>query len=259
MITRETIKRIPLVGKIVRFAHSQLTGAWRLSPSYWIPKILPERDGIAVQIGSNDGRTGDPLHGWLKRKKGWSAVFVEPVPFLYERLKKTYSGEKRFSFENAVINEGEEVAFYWVSEDARSALPDLPPWYDQLGGFNRDHITNHIPDLEPFIQSATLKGITLVDLFDKYKLDFIDLLHIDTEGADFRILSQLDLKRFRPRLILYERKHLSKDEENESIRFLQASYMLYNLGADILAVKKESQKAVHDILKPLSGVRLPDL
>lgn len=259
MTIKETIKRIPVVGIIAQIIYARFKGASEIDPSFWISRVLPDHEGVAVQIGSNDGKTGDPLHNWLMSKKGWSAVFVEPVPFLFERLKATYSGEKRFTFENAVINDGSEIQFFWVSQDARSELPDLPFWWDQLGGFSREHITNHNPELEPFIESTTLPGISLTDLFERHELDRIDLLHIDAEGADYKILSQLNLDLFHPRVILYERKHLSEDEHKKSLQFLQKVYVLFNLGADMLAISKEANKAMQATLKPLRGARVPDL
>ena len=260
MTIKDYIKQIPIVGQVARVIYSGVKRPDRSAPSYWIQRILPRHEGIAVQIGSNDGRTGDPLHDWLKCRNGWSAVFVEPVPLLFARLKETYSGYHRFSFENTVVNSnGSEVIFYWVSEDAGSALPNLPWWHDQLGGFNRDHITNHLPELEPFIKSSTLPGITLMGLFERHRIRDMDLLHIDTEGADWMILRQLDLKRYRPRVILYERKHLSQSEERSSILFLQGDCALYNLGADILAISKEANNAMQATLKPLRGFRVPDL
>lgn len=260
MNCKDTIKRMPLFGMIAQTAYSRIKGTWRLNPSYWISRIfLRDIEGVAVQIGSNDGKTGDPLHDWLKKKKGWSAVFVEPVPFLFKRLQQTYSGESRFAFENTVINDGSDVSFFWASPDARAALSDLPAWWDQLGGLSREHIINHIPELEPFIESATLSGISLTNLFERHAIDNIDLLHIDTEGADYKILSQLNLIRFRPRVILYERKHLSEDEHKQSIHFLKNDYELFNLGADMLAINKEAKYAMQTTLKPLRGVRVPIL
>ena len=259
MTIKETIKRIPLVGNIARYAYFKIKERSELSSSFWISRVLTEQEGVAVQVGSNDGKTGDPLHSWLLSKKGWSAVFVEPVPFLFESLKEAYSGEKRFSFENVVINDGSEVPFYWVSQDARAELPDLPFWWNQLGGFSREHITDHLPELEPFIETTTLLGISLTDLFERHALDKVDLLHIDTEGADYKILSQLNLDRYHPRVILYEWKHLSEEEYKQSIQFLLGSYVLFNLGADILAISKKSKKAMKATLKPLNRVRVHDL
>lgn len=218
---------------------------------------MKDREAVVVQIGSNDGVTRDPIHNLLLRKRKWRVLFVEPVPFLFNKLKKNYSGDPRFKFENSVINDGSSVTFYWVAETAKEAIPDLPDWYDQLGGFDRAHITKHIPELEPFIEKAEFSGITLDDLFEKHAIERLDLLHIDTEGADFKILSQLDLRKRTPKIILYEKKHLSRKEERESILFLKANYVLYRFGGDILAVHREANNTtMQSNLKPLRGFRI---
>jgi FkbM family methyltransferase len=186
-------------------------------------------------------------------------LFVEPVPYLFDRLKRNYAGHPRFLFENSVVNDGSNITFYWVAEQAKESIPGLPDWYDQLGGFDRAHITRHIPELEGHIQEADLSGITLDHLFAKHDIAKIDLLHIDTEGADFKVLSQLDLNKHTPKIILYERKHLSKKEEDASILFLKECYVLYNLGADILAIERGTNKAMKSILNPLGEFKLADL
>ena len=60
-------------------------------------------------------------------------------------------------------------------------------------------------------------------------------------------------------MILYERKHLSEVEQKDSIQFLKGKYVLFNLGADMLAINKEANKAMKATLKLLRGVRVPDL
>jgi FkbM family methyltransferase len=259
MLLKQFIKRIPVIGRMAHRVYAQFTGTWRLDPALWIPKLLPDETGTAVQIGSNDGKTGDPLYHFLKRNKKWRAVFVEPVPYLFERLKKNYSGDHRFGFENAVIADDSQVHFYWVSQEAKSALPGLPSWFDQLAGLSREHICNQIPELEPFIQSTPFPGMSLTTLFHKHGLERVDLLHIDTEGQDYKILRMLDLERFNPRVILYERKHLSLGEEESSVRFLQPKYELYKLGDDILALNRLFiNDTINSCLKPLSDLRIHD-
>jgi len=41
----------------------------------------------------------------------------------------------------------------------------------------------------------------------------IDLLVIDTEGYDYRILQQCDLERLRPTIIMFEHQHLSPGDK----------------------------------------------
>lgn len=227
--------------------------------AYWLRQLVVARNLQVVQIGSNDGKTGDPLHRLLKRNPKWNALFVEPVPHLFTRLKANYGPSDRFRFENAAINDGRCQTFYSVDEAARTAIPDLPKWHDQLGSFNPDHITNRLPQLAPFVRPIQVAGITLPELLRKHGITDIGILHIDTEGYDYKVLSQLDLRATVPQVILFEHKHLSKEERIAALKFLDAQYRVFQLGIDMLAVSRTCMGATPSVLRRLepNRVRLP--
>lgn len=208
-------------------------------PPYWFNKTLAAEPAFVMQIGSNDGKTGDPLNYLLNKYLNWKGIFVEPVPYLFERLKSNYPDKSRFLFENVAVNEGSELDFYWVDPKAKDELNELPFWFDQLGSFNRQHIVNQLGEkLEPYILEKKLEGITLPSLLERAKTNDIDIMHIDTEGYDWKILSQLNLNECAPNFILYESNHLSSDELTDSINFLESRYELFDVGIDVLAVNK---------------------
>jgi len=150
--------------------------------SYWFDQALKGSSTQLVQIGSNDGKTGDPLFPLLQKYQSWKALFVEPVPYLYKRLSENYTAS-RFTLENVAIGEAGNMNFYWVDPKAKDHLPDLPYWYDQLGSFDRNHIVKHLDGvLEPYILSAEISCITLDTLLDRNTISDIGILHIDTEG-----------------------------------------------------------------------------
>ncbi|MEL6863364.1 MAG: FkbM family methyltransferase [Bacteroidota bacterium] len=208
-------------------------------PAYWFDQLLGDRDAYLVQIGSNDGKTGDPLYPLLQKHSNWRGLFVEPVPYSFEKLKANYPDPNRFRFENVAINEGQSLTFYWVDSKAKEALPDLPYWFDQLGSFDKNHILKHFDGaLAPFMRSAELEGLSLPQLLSRNEVAHIEVLHIDTEGYDWKILSQLDQERYTPQFILYEYNHLSEAERKASFDFLKEKYVLFNLGIDILALNR---------------------
>jgi FkbM family methyltransferase len=256
MNLKSAIGSLPVVGSLARWAKSRITGSYKTNPTRWISQIVGPEQATVVQIGSNDGKTGDPLHRLLMQRVKWKALFVEPVPFLFERLKRNYQGHSRFMFENSLVNDGSKVKFYWVAEAAKKANPNLPAWYDQLGGFDRGHITRHLPGVEEFIEEAELAGITMGGMLDKHGIHTLDVLHIDTEGADYKILSQLDLSRHTPQVILFERKHLSAQEQSAAVAFLRDKYEQYNLGPDILAVRKDRAQGLAVPLQVLAPYRI---
>lgn len=209
-------------------------------PSFWFDKCLGQQAAFVVQIGSNDGKTGDPIYPLLQKNLTWKALFVEPVPYVFEQLKNNYPDNARFRFENVAINNGERLTFHWVDPKARESLPELPYWFDQLGSFDKQHILKHFDGkLAPFIISAKLEGITLSTLFERNQIEKIDILHIDTEGHDWNILSQLDLKAHAPKFILFEHNHLTTTAVQAARDFLNDQYFLYPIGIDMLAVNKQ--------------------
>jgi len=254
---KKLLKQIPIIGPGAAWASSRLRGTWRMDPRNWLPVLIPEADAQIVQIGSNDGRTDDPIHKLLIKRKGWKALFVEPVPYLFDRLKQSHPPDPRFRYENAAINDGGSAMFYWVDESASHQLPNLPEWYNQLGSFDRQHIVKHLNGiLEPFIVAQEISGITLRHLFEKHAIGKIDLLHIDTEGHDYKVLSQLDLSVHQPSLILFEHKHLAEDEREKSIRHLADHYEIFDLGSDFLAVNQSRLPAFATRLEALKNQRV---
>ena len=61
-----------------------------------------------------------------------------------------------------------------------------------------------------------VETISLNDLLDDHNAPFdFDLLSIDTEGSEFEILSNLDLRKYRPKVILVE----SDGSQNDAKKF----------------------------------------
>lgn len=211
-----------------------------------------------VQIGSNDGITGDPVYPVLIRRPEWKALLVEPVPHLFERLKQTWSHRPGFTFVNAAANEGRDASFYWVDPAAKDQFPDLPDWFEQLGSFDRGHIVRHLGRaLESYIRCTEVQGIRLPDLLQREQVHAFDLLHIDAEGYDERILSQFDPLHYRPSIVLYEHKHLSTAARMRAIARLAPCYELFDLGPDVLAVRRREDLLSRCEISDLSVRRIP--
>lgn len=103
-------------------------------------------------------------------------------------------------------------------------------------------ITKHLNGiLEPYIVESKIKGLTLENLFEKHDVKIIDIMHIDTEGSDWQVLSQLDFNTYQPKVILFEHKHLSESEKEASIHYLKRNnYIIHVLGGDYLCLRAEN-------------------
>lgn len=229
------IRDLPIVGPLLRRVYRSFVPPVS-EPSFWIGALTDSRKRLVVQIGSNDGVSNDPLHEHLIKNRLWQAILVEPLPHLFEKLKKNYPSDARFRFVNAAINDGTEQPFYFLKEEAAQKLANMPPWFNQLGSFDREHLLKHLPASEPYIHTIMIKGVTLPDLLSEGTKP--DILHIDAEGYDWKILSQLDVPHVQPGIILFEQKHLSEVDRKAAIRFLAPYYELFQLNGDFLCVHR---------------------
>jgi FkbM family methyltransferase len=237
MDAKEFLKSIPFLRAAVRTVRRRYYKwkEWKTDPVRHIQNALPGMKNVyIVQIGSNDGKTHDPIHVLLLRNPSWAALFVEPVPFLFERLRQNYANNSSYRFENVAIGDRVGVTpFYYVDDSAKEQLSEVPWWFDQVGSFDRDHITRHFGNtLDRFIVTANVPTVPLEVLLERNNVNKIDLLNIDTEGYDWHVLRQLDLTKYSPTAILIEHRHLSTATKTEVRSFLQDRYRIVDLGHD---------------------------
>ncbi len=124
--TKQFVKKIPIIGNLLVPFYKKFWSPKKFSVAYWIEKLTKNRNLKIVQVGSNDGKTTDPLFTSINKNLSWEVLFVEPVSYLFEKLKTNYSEEPRFKFENTLINDGSPQTFYWVREEAIERFPNLP-------------------------------------------------------------------------------------------------------------------------------------
>ena len=241
---KSTLKSLPVVGPaLARVGKLRWKyHCWKVDPERNLHRILRgSKNLFIVQIGSCDGITGDPIFNLLQRNSSWKALLIEPVPHLFERLRINYRNRNNVQFDNVAIGDKTGTGtFYYVDPAAKQQIPDLPCWVDQLGSFERSHITRHLGDaLEPFIVSTEIAILPLAAVLDRDHVTTIDVLHIDTEGYDWIILRQLDLNKFQPKVILFEHKHLKESDRLAAVAFLEGRYHLADLGGDYLCTRIE--------------------
>jgi len=195
-----------------------------------------------VNVGANDGRTGDPLCELIARRLEWRGLFIEPVGFVFDRLLSNYAyGGARFAFARVAVAETAGILpFFYVAEKARDDHPHLPEWYDQIGSFDRNHILKLLGSMiEPYIVSENVPCDTLRSILAAHDVVRVDLFHIDTEGYDYRVLQQFEFGRFRPRVVLYEHKWCTETERKNATNLLKAyGYTIYHGQSDTLAIRR---------------------
>jgi FkbM family methyltransferase len=172
-------------------------------------------EAFFVEIGANDGDQHDHLRPFIL-SRAWAGIMVEPVPYVFERLEANYASQSRVVTANVAIAERDgTLPFYHLVDATPQERAELPSWYDGIGSFSRDAVLSHadqIPDIERRIVRQDVPALTFASLCNRHGVEKVDLVVIDTEGYDDRVLKSIDLAAHRPRLIVYEHFHLMSED-----------------------------------------------
>jgi FkbM family methyltransferase len=204
--------------------------------SYLLSLARRKKNVFFIQVGANDGLQADMIHHFVRRY-GWRGITVEPVPQFFDALVKNYAGATGLIFENKAIGEQEGwFPIYRLRDDEEN----LPEWHKGLASFDRNTILSHateIPDIESYIVEEMVEAVSVRTLLARHHVADIDLLLIDTEGYDYKVLKQFDLLQYRPELVIYENKHLSSGESSAAIGLLEAAhYQVHSFTENTVAV-----------------------
>lgn len=208
-----------------------------------LPKMVSEP--FFVKIGASDGITDDPCSDILLANTNWRGLLIEPVPYCFDRLRVNFQDSRRFCLEQIAIGAATgEDTFYYVDAKAIQSIPSLPPWFDQLGSFDRNHIMKHLDGvLDPFIVECKVQVCPLSDVLMRNGIQDVHLLHVDAEGHDYEVLKTLDFAKHVPLSIFIEHKHLSEAQKTEMLHFLRKhGYSVRDCGEDYFAVHEEANK-----------------
>ncbi len=196
-------------------------------------------DVYIMQIGANDGVTGDPLHKFIV-ENNWSGVLVEPINYVFGRLVKNYQGVDGLAFANVAISHRDEFREMWFLKESED---NLPVTYDQLGSFRYDVVHKHqrdISNIDKYLVKAQVQCITFQHLIELYSIQNIDLLHMDAEGYDYNLLMMFDFDRFMPIVTMYEHIHMTISELVRSRRYLKdKGYKLFVDKTDSIAIRSD--------------------
>ena len=230
---------------------------WR-PPLHDIASILRAFDALKnhkvvfIQVGSNDGVTGDPIHPFITgRGSFWTGMLIEPVPYLFEKLKVTYRNyETRLKFVNMAVGPHvEKKILYRIKEEPGNGPT---PWYEQIASFNYQTILKQkpfIPDfdqrlIEEAVDAAPLRQIAADNTVSKP-----DLVHIDTEGFDFEVIKLIDWTEQSPEMLLFEHKHLSRQDYHACCRLLRSqNYLLFSQEGDTVAIRQSTYFAIRQLI-----------
>jgi len=182
-----------------------------------------------VIIGAHSG-------GWLtqlfEKYQNQNILLVEPVPYNIALLKENTAKYKNINIETSAVSEKDQIKkFYYVKPDAVKKLGKH--WASGIGSFDKQHILNHkykrfmVSDSD--IEQIDIQYLSFSNLIEKYSISSIDLLQIDVEGAEFKILSSIDFEKIKINKIIFEFKHFDGTfKEGPKLKLIKEKLIKFN-------------------------------
>jgi FkbM family methyltransferase len=188
--------------------------------------MIEQPDIFFLQIGANDGVTGDPIRKYII-KFHWRGVLIEPQPKVFTKLVENYKSEPQLLFENAAIAKcGGFVKLYTTGENGVESVNAT---------LNQDILRKRAGFKVP-IQELTIPAMSIPTLISKHGIKRVDLVQIDTEGYDFEIIKMIADAQLRPAVIHFEHTYLSREERRQCFSFLrERGYRLTKESIDTVA------------------------
>jgi FkbM family methyltransferase len=190
-----------------------------------------------IQIGANDGVSHDHLHSVVKKFR-LKSLLLEPIKESFLNLKKNYLSYENVKFENSALSINNEILFlYRVNPKDFDKYGIL---HTGLSSFYKEHLIKHGIQKKHIIQEK-VNQITFDELFKKYNINNFDLLAIDAEGYDCKIVNDffLKIKKIRP-IIIFEWSHIKQTELQSTLnKMLTDNYSFFPIGDDIFCFPNE--------------------
>jgi FkbM family methyltransferase len=216
-------------------------------PDFDLLQLIVESAGPGVesirtilQVGANDGAGEDPIASMIEASAA-RAWLIEPLPGPFARLETRYRDHDRVILINAALG----------PEDGEATIWRVAPDTDELAGlsvlatFDRSVLEKFRPMFAPQggrIVGETVRTISVPTLLKEQQLDEIDLLQVDTEGWDAKVVGWfLDAGRL-PGVINFEHVHLRGAEDRALIQRLRGEgYDLARYGRDTTCVRRSEE------------------
>jgi FkbM family methyltransferase len=161
-----------------------------------------KKNGFYVDVGCYH-----PIHRnntYLLHKQGWSGINIDTSEFSIDLFD--YMRPKDLNYNFATSNKNEIIKLFYQKE------------LSQLSTTEGDQAKTVF---QGKIKEKNLQAFTLDEILNKgkYKDSKIDLLDIDVEGADLKVLEGLSFDKFKPELVCVE-IHEKKIKQSKIYRFL---------------------------------------
>lgn len=188
-----------------------------------------QSSGFYVDVGAHHPKRFSNTYFFYK--KGWSGINVDAMPGSMKSFEKIRSRD--INIEKPISSKKQILTYYAFNEPA-------------INGFSkqiseaRDGLNNYKIEFTKDIETSTLEEVIDENLPSNQVVDF---LSIDVEGLDFDVIKSMNIKKYRPKVILVEilGSSLSDLQQDSIYQFLiDEDYVFYAKAVNTVIFKSNT-------------------
>ena len=189
-----------------------------------------------IQIGSNDGERFDNLNKFIKRYSPKS-ILVEPIKKDFDDLIKNYSNQENIFFENSAISVNNEINKLFKVHEKKFNL--YSEHIRGIASFNIKHLLKHGVSRSHIVEEK-VNSLSINDLIKKYSFNNVDLIMIDAEGYDGKIIIDFLVNNNFRSFIIFEYVHINHEILKKLINiFKKKEYEYLKINENLFCFPKE--------------------
>ncbi len=163
----------------------------RAPPNYGLSDIIASYfplgyAGHAVDVGASDGTTCNSTYG-LEKIRGWTVLSVEPNPEFHDWLKEHRGLIEPFACAD------------FMGSATMTINVDGPEAYSTIGEIPAKGLSMYKEWTKIQVPVTTVE-----ELLAKHEFPQLDVLCVDTEGTELSVLKGVDLKKWKPKVVVTE-------------------------------------------------------
>ena len=195
-----------------------------------------------IQIGANDGDRFDILNYYIKKYQTKS-LLVEPIKQIFEQLKKNYKNYNFITFDNSAISVNNEISYLYKVDSLK--IKNYGNHIPGITSFDKNHLIKHGVKKNHIIKEI-VNSISIKELIEKHNFKEFELLFLDTEGYDGKIINDFFLNLTIRPIIILEYIHINNEIFKKLVTNLEKNkYLFFSINENMLCFPKEKKELIN--------------
>lgn len=195
-----------------------------------------------IQIGANDGDRFDILNYYIKKYQTQS-LLVEPIKKNFEQLKKNYKNYNFITFDNSAISVNNEISYLYKVDSLK--IKNYDNHIPGITSFDKNHLIKHGVKKSHIIREI-VNSISIKELIEKHNFIEFELLFLDTEGYDGKIINDFFLNLTIRPIIILEYVHINNEIFKKLVTNLEKNkYLFFSINENMLCFPEEKKELIN--------------